>query len=214
MCSATWPAQVPSWSLRDEAAAAAERAGVVLEGRQEVDERVGEARDLVRRELLEDAEVDDHPDDRLAGPVVGAAQDAGLEDPERRLGAAAVRQVRRASSCVGAVARGLPARARFRCRLRHGPSCRPVSPFAGPECNGRSAGSGRTGGGIHPVRGDAVVGIKRVGLGRVRTRRPRRLPGSRGASVSRGGGDGAGRSGSRRAASAGRRRRSSAACGP
>ena len=40
---------------------------------------------LLRGELLEDAEVDEHPDDRLARPVVRAAQDAGLEDPQRRL---------------------------------------------------------------------------------------------------------------------------------
>ena len=44
----------------DEAAAPAERAGVVLERRQQLDEAVDEAGDLVRRELLEDAEVDEH----------------------------------------------------------------------------------------------------------------------------------------------------------
>jgi hypothetical protein len=43
---------------RDEPAAPPERAGVVLERRQQGDERVGEARDRVRRVLLEDAEVD------------------------------------------------------------------------------------------------------------------------------------------------------------
>ncbi len=68
----------------DEAAAAAERAGVILEGRQEGDQRVAEAGDAVGRELLEVAEVDQHPDDRLAGPVVGAAQDARLEDAQGR----------------------------------------------------------------------------------------------------------------------------------
>ena len=79
---------------RDEAAAAAEAAGVVLEARQQADEGVGEARDLVRREVLEDAEVDDHPDDRLAGPVVRAAQDAGLDDLEGRLGRGAAGPIR------------------------------------------------------------------------------------------------------------------------
>ena len=74
---------------RDEAAAPAEAAGVVLEARQQADEGVGEARDLVRREVLEDAEVDDHPDDRLAGPVVRAAEDPGLDDLEGGLGARA-----------------------------------------------------------------------------------------------------------------------------
>ena len=68
---------------RDEPAAAAERAGVVLERREEGDERVGEARDLVGREVLEDAEIDEQADDRLARPVVRAAQDAGLEDAQR-----------------------------------------------------------------------------------------------------------------------------------
>jgi hypothetical protein len=60
---------------------------MVLEARQELDEGFGEARDLVAREVLEDAEVDDHPDDRFARPVVRAAQDPGLDDPEGRLGA-------------------------------------------------------------------------------------------------------------------------------
>ena len=54
----------------DEPAAPAERAGVVLERRQERDERVGEARDLVGREVLEDPEIDQQADDRLARPVV------------------------------------------------------------------------------------------------------------------------------------------------
>ena len=74
---------------RDEPAAPAERAGVVLERRQHPDQGVDEARDLVARELLEHAEVDDLADDRLARPVVGAAQDAGLDDPEAGLGARA-----------------------------------------------------------------------------------------------------------------------------
>ena len=68
----------------DEPAAPAERAGVVLERRQQRDQRVGEVRELVRRVLLEDAEVDEHADDRLARPVVRAAQDARLEDPQGR----------------------------------------------------------------------------------------------------------------------------------
>ena len=74
----------------DEPAAPAEAAGVVLEAGQEVDEGVDEARDLVAREILEDAEVDDHPDDRLAGPIVRATQDPGLADREGRLGAGSV----------------------------------------------------------------------------------------------------------------------------
>jgi len=72
----------------DEATPTAEAAGVILEARQEVDEGFGEARVQVRGEVLEDAEVDDHPDDRLPRPVVRAAKDPRLEDPKRRLGSA------------------------------------------------------------------------------------------------------------------------------
>ena len=68
----------------DEAAAATERAGMVLERRQQRDERVGEVREQVRWVLLEDAEVDQQPDDGLACPVVGTAQDARLEDAQGR----------------------------------------------------------------------------------------------------------------------------------
>ena len=83
---------------RDEAAAPAERAGVVLERGQHLDQRLDEARDPVARELLEHAEVDDLADDRLARPVVGAAQDAGLEDAQRRLGAWGPRRIRAAAA--------------------------------------------------------------------------------------------------------------------
>ena len=96
---------------RDEPAAPAERAGVVLEGRQQLDERLDEARDRVRRELLEHAEVDEHADDRLARPVVRAAQDARLEDAQRRLRA----RLARRAPCdrgprAGGVARGRASR--------------------------------------------------------------------------------------------------------
>ena len=89
---------------RDEPAAPAERAGVVLERRQHADQRVDEARDLVARELLEHAEVDDLPDDGLAGPVVGAAEDARLEDPEAGLGARAAGPVGAAPAGAGRLA--------------------------------------------------------------------------------------------------------------
>ena len=75
----------PVAEARDEPAAPAQAAGVVLEARQEVHEGLGEARDLVARVVLERAEVDDHPDDGFASPVVGAAQDPRLDDPECRL---------------------------------------------------------------------------------------------------------------------------------
>ena len=93
----------------DEPAAPAERAGVVLERRQQRDERVGEVRELVRRVLLEDAEVDEQADDRLARPVVRAAQDARLEDAQgrgragrRRRGRAAARALRARVAAVRA----------------------------------------------------------------------------------------------------------------
>ena len=117
---------------RDEAAAAAEGAGVVLEAREELDEGFGEARHRVGGELLEDAEVDNHSDDRLPGPIVGAAEDARLDDAEGGLGPVAVglgvdgaaatrgrgRRGRRGGR--GVLRRRRLRRARFRCRLRHG----------------------------------------------------------------------------------------------
>src|SRR3954469_11363678 len=64
----------------DETPPPAERAGVVLERWDELDERLVEARDGVAREVLEHAKVDEHDDGRAARPDVGAAQDARLED--------------------------------------------------------------------------------------------------------------------------------------
>ena len=130
---------------RDEPAAAAQAAGMVLEAGQQSDEGVGEARDLVRREVLEDPEVDDHPDDRLAGPVVRAAKDAGLDDLEGRLGSPAAGPVRGASlePRVGGdrlVGAGLRLRARgFGAACATEPSCSPVAasvpaaPYGPPE---------------------------------------------------------------------------------
>ena len=68
----------------DEPAAPAERAGMVLERRQQRDEGVGEARQLARRVLLQDAQVDEQPDDGLARPVVRSTEHARLEDPQGR----------------------------------------------------------------------------------------------------------------------------------
>ena len=83
------PGPVPE--PRDEAAAPAEGAGVLLEGGQQLDEGVHEARDPVARELLEHAQVHHLADHGLPRPVVGAAQDAGLEDAQGGLGAQAAR---------------------------------------------------------------------------------------------------------------------------
>jgi hypothetical protein len=126
---------------RDEPAAPAEAAGVVLEARQQADKSVCEARDLVRREVLKDAEIDDHPDDRLAGPVVRAAEDPRLDDLEGGLGAAAAGPVRGAALRrrarrrirAGRCRRRLPG-PRFRCRLRHSALLPRAHSYVRPEC--------------------------------------------------------------------------------
>ena len=88
MCSAMRPIHVPSRSRvmnpprRPKEQAWSSRVG------DERDQRIGEARDLGRREVLEGAQIDEQADDRLPGPVVRAAQDARLEDLQGRLGSA------------------------------------------------------------------------------------------------------------------------------
>ena len=71
---------------RNEPAAPAERAGVVLERRNELDQGLVEAGDRVARKVLEHAEIDEHRDRRAARPDVRPAQDARVEDAQRRLG--------------------------------------------------------------------------------------------------------------------------------
>ena len=95
----------------DEAATTAERAGVILERRQQRDQRVGEVRQRVRRVPLEHAEVDEQADDRLARPVVRAAQHARLDDPQAGLGS------RRRARGRAAPASGGPGAGAI-CRLR------------------------------------------------------------------------------------------------
>ena len=149
----------------DEAAAPAERAGVVLEAREHLDERVHEARDLVARELLEDAEVDDHADDRLARPVVGAAEDAGLDDPEGRLGAGGRRPRRCAAARRGrAVAAGFVAAARV-----------PRGGLRGGGGSGRGAPSAARGA-VAPSAGGGVVAASSGTGGDDRLRRSARRP--------------------------------------
>ena len=80
-----------------------ERAGMVLERRHQLDEGVGEIRDRVGGELLEHAEVDQHSDDRLARPVVRAAQDARLDDPQGWFRASHAGRVGRSPALLGAV---------------------------------------------------------------------------------------------------------------
>ena len=88
---------------RHEAAPPPERAGMVLERRDQRDQRVGEVRDRVRWELLEHAEVDEHPDDRLARPVVRPAQDARLDDAQGRFRARHAGRVRGSPARLRAV---------------------------------------------------------------------------------------------------------------
>ena len=114
----------------DEPAAAAERAGVILERRQQGDQRLGEVRQQVRGVLLEDAEVDQEADDRLARPVVRAAQDPGLEDAQGRRGPAVEAE-------RGAATGGPPGRpSGCGCRLRHVG----LLLAADPECIGSPVG--------------------------------------------------------------------------
>src|SRR4029079_4836415 len=104
---------------RDEAAAAVQRAGVVRQGRDPLEQPIDEARDLVRRVVLEDAQLDEQLHDRGTRPVVRAAQDAGLEDLQRRQWTAGAR-----ARAVPLGARGLAGRLRGdrlrRDRLRRG----------------------------------------------------------------------------------------------
>jgi hypothetical protein len=93
----------PVAQARHEPAAPPERASVVLERRHQLDQRVGEVRDRVRRERLEHAEVHQHPHDRFARPVVRAAQDARLEDAQRRFGARRARRIRGSPARLRAV---------------------------------------------------------------------------------------------------------------
>ena len=72
----------PLLEPREEAATPAQRAGVLLHRGQQRLDRVGEAEDRVGRELLEHAQVHQHPDDRTVRPDVGAAQDARLHDAQ------------------------------------------------------------------------------------------------------------------------------------
>ena len=65
-----------------EAASLAERAGVLADARQHREQPVDEPRDRVRGPVLEHAEIDEQPDARVVAPVVRAAEDLGLDDPQ------------------------------------------------------------------------------------------------------------------------------------
>ena len=67
-----------------ESADAPGAAGVLADAGQHLEQRLGEAGDRVRREVLEHAEVDDELDRRVVVPVVRPAEDARLDD--RQLG--------------------------------------------------------------------------------------------------------------------------------
>ena len=125
----------------DEAAAPAERAGVVLQGGDQRHQRVHEPRDPVGRPLLEHAQVHDLADHGFAGPVVGAAHDARIHDLQGWRGAGA--RVRgagrlRRGGCVGRVGRRGPGLSRplpgSWIRLRH---LVPPREPSDPECTRR-----------------------------------------------------------------------------
>src|SRR5918992_38138 len=65
-----------------EAARAAGAAGVLPDAGEHLEQRVVEAGEPVRWELLEDAKVDDQLDRRVVAPVVGPAVDARLDDAQ------------------------------------------------------------------------------------------------------------------------------------
>ncbi len=89
MCSATCPTQVPSRSRSSKPPTRARSARVLPDAGQHLEQRLGEAGDRVRREVLEDAEVDDELDGRVVVPVVRPAVDTGLDDPQLRFRARA-----------------------------------------------------------------------------------------------------------------------------
>ena len=123
----------------DEAAATAQRAGVVVERREHADEGVGEVRDRVARPALEVAEVDEHPDDRLRRPVVRAAQDPALEDPEAS-GGPAVRAAPRGRRALDAAGCGRSPSAAAALRAAAVRRHRRYSDAASPPAIERSAG--------------------------------------------------------------------------
>ena len=67
-----------------EAADAPGAARVLADAGQHLEQSLAEAGDRVRREVLEDPEVDDELDRRVVVPVVRAAEDPGLDDRQLR----------------------------------------------------------------------------------------------------------------------------------
>ena len=132
-CSAMWPAQVPSRSRvmkpprrPSEQAWSSSVGSSATSASVKFGQHVGGV-------LLEDAEVDQQPDDRLARPVVRAAQDARLEDAQGRLGAG---RGRRSSRGGRAATSPLPCRpVAFAFRVRGaGAACATWPP---PRCGPR-----------------------------------------------------------------------------
>ena len=112
-CSAMWPIHVPSRSrVMKPPRRPSEQAWSSSVGSSATSASVKFGRS-VRRVTLEDAEVDQQPDDRLARPVVRAAQDARLEDAQRRRGLR-----RRARPARGATPAWSGASSGPRCRPR------------------------------------------------------------------------------------------------
>ena len=137
----------PLAQAADEATPPPERAGVVLERRHHPDKRIGEVRDRVAGPAFEVAEVDEHAHDRLGRPVVRAAEDAALEDPQRGAGALPVggavspcRRVRGGRPRLALVAPA--ARPAHGCLSLSG-LCRPLAGYSdatSAAATGRSAG--------------------------------------------------------------------------
>ena len=76
----THPGAVPQ--PLDEATGPVEGTAVIMQPRQQVDQRVREGRERVRGPVLERAKIDEQADGGLIGPEVGPAQDLAFEDLE------------------------------------------------------------------------------------------------------------------------------------
>ncbi len=126
-----------------EPAAASERARVLGDAREQRQETFDEPRDLVGRPFLQGPKVDQHPDARLVGPVVGAPENLRLDDLQIRLGFARLGRRRLALEGVTAGAsRRLGRASLLRSRLRH-VDASPSSRASGPVSSARPRRSNR-----------------------------------------------------------------------
>jgi len=126
-----------------ETASPTEGARVLGDAGKERQEAFVESRDLVGRPLLQRSQVDQHPDARLVGPIVGTAEYLRLEDLQIRLRLARLGRRSLALEGVPACARSRLRRAPLlRSRLRH-VDASPSSRASGPVRSARPRMSNR-----------------------------------------------------------------------